>query len=130
MSFCIDIVLHCHYTEDAKYIKGGCVMAVLQVRIDDELKNQASVIFNGLGIDLSTAIRMFLKKAVLERGIPFDTKFDETTLQGILAIERMRTISEQNGNCNMTLDEINEEIKQAREEIKRKKGDYCSITLL
>ena len=97
-------------------------MAVLQVRVDDDLKNQASAIFNGLGIDLSTAIRMFLKKAVVERGIPFDTKIDEVTLQGILAIERMRTISEQNGNCNMTLDEINEEIKLAREEIKRKKG--------
>lgn len=98
-------------------------MAVLQVRIDDDLKNQASVIFNGLGMDLSTAIRMFLKKAVLERGIPFDTHFDETTLKGILAIERMRTISEQNGNSEMTLDEINEEIKLAREEIKRKKGE-------
>ena len=98
-------------------------MAVLQVRIDDDLNNQASVIYNELGMDLSTAIRMFLKKTVLEGGIPFDTKFDETTLRGILAIERMRTISEKNGNCNMTLDEINEEIKQAREEIKRKKGD-------
>ena len=121
--FCVDIVLHCHYTIDEKYIKGECVMAVLQVRIDDDLKNQASVIFNGLGMDLSTAIRMFLKKAVLERGIPFDTHFDETTLKGILAIERMRTISEKNGNSEMTLDEINEEIKLAREEIKRKKGD-------
>ena len=98
-------------------------MAVLQVRVDDDLKNQASAIFNGLGIDLSTAIRMFLKKAVLERGIPFETKFDEVTLKGILAIERMRTISEENGNDKMTLDEINEEIRLAREENKRKKGE-------
>ena len=98
-------------------------MAVLQVRVDDDLKNQASVIFNGLGIDLSTAIRMFLKKAVLERGIPFGTKFDEVTLKGILAIDRMRTISEENGNSKMTLDEINEEIKLAREESRRKKGE-------
>ena len=98
-------------------------MAVLQVRVDDELKNQASAIFNGLGMDLSTAIRMFLKKAVLERGIPFDTRFDETTFKGILAIERMRATSEKNGNCNMTLEEINEEIRLAREESKRKKGE-------
>ena len=98
-------------------------MAVLQVRVDDDLKNQASVIFNGLGIDLSTAIRMFLKKAVLEGGIPFETKFDEVTLKGILAVERMRSISEKNGNCNMTLEEINEEIRLAREENRRKKGE-------
>lgn len=98
-------------------------MAVLQVRVDDDLKNQASAIYNELGIDLSTAIRMFLKRTVLERGIPFDTKLDDVTLKGILAIERMRTISEQNGNSNMSLDDINEEIKLAREESKRKRGD-------
>ena len=98
-------------------------MAVLQVRVDDDLKNQASAIYNELGIDLSTAIRMFLKRTVLERGIPFDTKLDDVTVKGILAIERMRTISEQNGNSNMSLDDINEEIKLAREESKRKKGD-------
>lgn len=98
-------------------------MAVVQVRVDDDLKNQASVIFNELGIDLSTAIRMFLKRTVLEKGIPFDTKLDDVTLKGILAIERMRTISEENGNSNMTLDEINEVIRLAREDRKRKKGE-------
>ena len=98
-------------------------MAVLQVRVDDDLKNQASAIYSELGIDLSTAIRMFLKRTVLERGIPFDTKLDDVTVKGILAVERMRTISEQNGNSNMSLDDINEEIKLAREESKRKKGD-------
>lgn len=96
-------------------------MAVLQVRVDDDLKNQASVIFNELGIDLSTAIRMFLKRTVLEKGIPFGTKLDDVTLKGILAIDRMRSISEKNGNSNMTLDDINEEIRLAREESKRKK---------
>lgn len=95
-------------------------MAVLQVRVDDELKNQAAAIYNELGIDLSTAVRMFFKKSVLVGGIPFDTKINESTLKAILAIDRMRTISEENGNSEMTLDEINEEIKKAREE---KKGN-------
>ena len=41
--------------------KGGIDMAtsVLQVRVDDELKAQAAAIYEDLGIDLSTAIRMF-----------------------------------------------------------------------
>ena len=97
-------------------------MAVLQVRVDDDLKNQATAIYNGLGIDLSTAIRMFLKRTVLEKGIPFETKLDDVTLKGILAIDRMRTASERNGNSEMTLDEINEVIRLSREEKKRKKG--------
>ena len=94
-------------------------MAVLQVRVDDELKNQAAAIYNELGIDLSTAVRMFFKKSVLVGGIPFDTKINESTLKAILAIDRMRTISEENGNSEMTLDEINDEIKKAREDRKR-----------
>ncbi len=95
-------------------------MTVLQVRIDEELKNQAGAVFNEIGMDLSTAIRIFLKKAVLVGGIPFDTKLNETTLKSILAIDHMRTISEKNGNSDMSLDEINAEIKRAREERKLK----------
>ena len=98
-------------------------MGVLQVRVDDDLKNQASAIYSELGIDLSTAIRMFLKRTVLEKGIPFDTKLDDVTLKGILAIDKMRSISEQNGNSEMTLDEINEVIRLAREDKKCKKGE-------
>ena len=98
----------------------GDNMAVLQVRIDDELKNQATIVYGELGMDLSTAVRMFLKKSVSIGGIPFDTTISDSTLKAILAIDRMRTISEENGNSNMTLDEINEEIRQAREERKRK----------
>ena len=96
--------------------KRGINMAVLQVRVDEELKDQASAIYNELGIDLSTAVRMFLKKTVLVGGIPFETKVDELTLNAILAVENMRTTSEKNGNSKMTLDDINLEIKKSREE--------------
>ena len=95
-------------------------MPLLQIRVDEELKNQASAIYNELGIDLSTAIRMFLKKSVSEGGIPFDTKVDQSTLSAILSVDKMRTTSENNGNFEMSLDEINEEIKLARKERKNK----------
>ncbi len=93
-------------------------MALLQIRVDEELKNQANAIFNELGIDLSTAVRMFLKKSVLEGGIPFDIKVDQLTLNAILSVDKMRTTSENNGNSDMSLDEINKEIKLARRERK------------
>ena len=47
---------------------------LLQLRIDDTLRKEASDIYSQLGLDLPTAIRMFLKKIIMERGIPFDTK--------------------------------------------------------
>jgi DNA-damage-inducible protein J len=96
-------------------------MALLQIRVDEELKNQANAIYNELGIDLSTAVRMFLKKSVLEGGIPFETKVDQLTLNAILSVDKMRTISENNGNSELNLNKINEEIRKARKERKNKK---------
>lgn len=96
-------------------------MALLQIRVDEELKNQANAVYNKIGIDLSTAVRMFLKKSVLEGGIPFDTKIDQSTLKAILAVDNMRTASENNGNSEMGLDEINKEIGLVRKERRSKK---------
>lgn len=43
----------------------------IQVRIDKEDKDKASQIFEDIGIDISTAIRMFLKKSIKVNGLPF-----------------------------------------------------------
>ena len=101
-------------------------MAILQIRVDEELKNQANAIYNELGMDISTAVRMFLKRSVLIGGIPFDMKVDDQILKTIRAIDDMRTISEQNGNSLMTLEDINDEIKKAREDRKKRKEILCS----
>lgn len=41
------------------------------IRIDEDLKKQAAELFNKLGIDMSSAVTMFLKQAVLNDGLPF-----------------------------------------------------------
>ncbi|MCI8387483.1 MAG: type II toxin-antitoxin system RelB/DinJ family antitoxin [Clostridiales bacterium] len=41
------------------------------ISIDAEVKAQAQELFSGLGIDLSTAINIFLKQAVRDNGFPF-----------------------------------------------------------
>ena len=99
-------------------------MGVLQVRVDDNLKNQASEILEKEGLDLSTAVRMFLKKVVLEDGFPFNKGIDEATLKALIALRIIQRHSEEIGISEMTLDEINEEIRLARKEkrIKEKEG--------
>ena len=42
------------------------------ITIDAEVKNQAQELFADLGLDLSTAINIYLKKAISEQGIPFE----------------------------------------------------------
>lgn len=49
-------------------------MATLQVRIDDTLKAQADTLFSSLGLDTSTAIRIFLNASVENDGIPFSVQ--------------------------------------------------------
>ena len=67
----------------------------IQVRIDDELKIQATEVFDRLGIDFSTAIRMFLKKSVAVNGIPFEVR-NETPSEAAAAVENMRKTAEEN----------------------------------
>ena len=51
---------------------------VIQIRMDEELKNDASAILEDIGLDLPTAIRVFLKKVVAREGIPFDVAREDT----------------------------------------------------
>ena len=42
------------------------------ITIDAEVKKQAQELFADLGMELSTAVNIYLKKAVAEQGIPFE----------------------------------------------------------
>ncbi len=54
-------------------------MSTIQVRVDDDLKSKADALFKELGIDTTSAIRMFLTQAVAYDGIPFEIKkFNKT----------------------------------------------------
>jgi len=49
-------------------------MATIQIRVDDAIKASADDLFNSLGLDTSTAIRMFLSAAINSNGIPFNVR--------------------------------------------------------
>ena len=87
---------------------------MLQVRIDDNLKNRASALFNELGIDLSTAVRIFLVKCLAVGGLPFEMNVNDTTIKFLTALESMGKRSKELGNDKMTLDQINEIIDKTR----------------
>lgn len=46
-------------------------MAQVNIRIDDTLKDQADSLFEELGMNMSTAVNVFIREAVRQRGIPF-----------------------------------------------------------
>lgn len=50
----------------------------IQIRIDEKLKSDADIVFENLGLDAPTAIRLFLKKVVVSKSIPFELKIPQT----------------------------------------------------
>ena len=95
--------------------------ALLQVRVDDSLKDEAAKVFENLGIDTSTAVRMFLKRAVMENGIPFRMtvpKIPYAAERGYRAMLEIGESAEKNGTSEMSLDEINAEIEESRKKRK------------
>lgn len=90
---------------------------LVQVRVDDELKEQATNIYDALGIDLSTAVRMFLKRSVMVNGVPFNMtlpKSDFKAERAARALQELSKSAEENGTSEMTLEEINAEIDAVR----------------
>ena len=51
-------------------------MAQINLRVDDEVKKQAELVCNDIGISLSSAIDIYLKKLGREYRIPFDVSVD------------------------------------------------------
>lgn len=47
------------------------------LRIEPELKEKAAALFRSLGMDLSTATRVFYIQALRCHGLPFEVKLDE-----------------------------------------------------
>ena len=54
--------------------------ANLYARIEPDVKEQAEIILNALGIPASNAITMFYKQVIINRGLPFEVKLPEHPL--------------------------------------------------
>ena len=66
----------------------------LNIRTDKEIKEKAENIFQELGLNMTTAINMFLRTSIRENGIPFDLKIDTVNDETKLAIEEGRIIAD------------------------------------
>lgn len=95
---------------------------LVQFRTDENSRRKAVQICDQLGIDLQTYMRMCISRLISENGIPFSMNVNELSQnKGLAALKKMGEISKANGNSEMTLDEINEEITLARKSRKSQK---------
>ncbi|MCC9735801.1 type II toxin-antitoxin system RelB/DinJ family antitoxin, partial [Streptococcus agalactiae] len=55
-------------------------MSTVAVRVDVQLKDDATKLFQSLGLDMSTAVKMFLIQSVKTQSIPFEIKNNPSIL--------------------------------------------------
>ena len=65
-------------------------MATIQVRVDEGVKTAADSLFSSLGLDTSTAVRMFLMASLENDGLPFPVKRRAIKFDLLEAIEDTR----------------------------------------
>ena len=95
----------------------------MTVRMDAQLKQNFDALCSQFGMSANTAMNIFANAVVKTRSIPFkiEAPAQDDTLTAFEAFKALRAEAEKNGLQEMTLDEINEEIRLAREEMDRKK---------
>ena len=95
--------------------------SAVTVRIDSELKSQFDKLCEQFGMSANTAFSIFVNAVVRSRSIPFTIRGDkaEQTSAFDLFMEQRKTV-ERSLEPEMTLDEINAEIRAAREERRKR----------
>ena len=63
------------------------------IRMDADTKKAATELLNDLGLDLSSAVNIFLKQVVLQGGLPFQVKYPQYKQEVLEAMEEAKEIS-------------------------------------
>lgn len=64
-----------------------------QIRIDSNIKREATALFSNLGLDMSSAVNLFLHQCVLRGGLPFAVEVPQYSDKTLNAMAEARKIS-------------------------------------
>ena len=91
--------------------------ATFSVRMDEDLKRQFDSLCVEFGMNATTAFNVFARAVVREKRIPFDIHAANgavTRADGRKAFRALRQQAKDNGIQDLSLEEINEEIRRSR----------------
>ena len=81
----------------------------MSIRLDSEVKEQAQQVFNDLGMDMTTAINIFLRQAIQYQGLPFDVRLDENR-----KLLEVLTDLDQNRNMSQSFESVSDLMEDLR----------------
>ncbi|WP_343092262.1 type II toxin-antitoxin system RelB/DinJ family antitoxin [Streptococcus sanguinis] len=64
-----------------------------QIRIDETVKAQANSLFSDLGMDMSSAVNIFLRQCLLRGGLPFTVEVPNYSQKTLEALTEAKQIS-------------------------------------
>ena len=81
----------------------------MSIRLDSEVKEQAQQVFNNLGMDMTTAINIFLRQAIQYQGLPFDVRLEENR-----RLLEVLTDLDQNRNMSQSFESVSDLMEDLR----------------
>ncbi len=85
--------------------------SAININVDSNIKKEATELFNSLGLNMSTAINLFLRKSINEGGIPFEIKISKATRELKKALKEAKKI--ENGEILVKSFDNREDLKKA-----------------
>lgn len=90
---------------------------VMQIRMEEELRSQTLEVLESIGMDIPTAVRVFFKRIVAERGIPFEMREPRAQYSanpGWAVFDALRRQAQKGEAANMSARDIDAEIAATR----------------
>ena len=105
------------------------VQTAMTVRMDSQQKAQFDKLCEQFGMSANTAINIFVKAVIRSKSIPFSIQVkeeeDEVTAKAKAAFKELRAKADRGETPELTLDEINEEIREVRR-LRKERNGICS----
>lgn len=87
--------------------------SIVTIRMDSEIKKQAQAIFNDLGMDMTTAMNIFVRQVIREQAIPFRVqKNGEPNRETLMALLEAERLVSDPAAKRYTVEEALEELKR------------------
>ncbi len=84
----------------------------INIRVDSKVKEEAEKLFSKIGMNMSTAMNVFLRQSIRYGGIPFEIRINEPneiTRNAIEDVENKRNLSKSFDNIEALMEDLNAE---------------------
>ena len=87
----------------------------IYVRVEPNIKEQAEVVLEKLGIPMSNAVSIFLRQVVMQNGLPFEVKIPNTkplSLSNLSKEEMIKAHNDFENGRTYSFEEVENELKK------------------